>query len=215
MRWLYASLLVFMMGCTYDYEVCDGSGQCSRVLINPLTYPSAETENVCVSDFEEAKKYGATSECEDVPVNRLLSKEGTDKQSCSDAPYLQSHYVDNWWNSQGLIDECEMPPSSDMQFIFKRHDQKVFSHTGKIQVTLDVISYKGVSAMQVFSSGDANEDNLPDEWVHCGNVDGISGYSTKVINCEGEKLKFIKLVNAPWNEENLYLDSVEVLKVNA
>ena len=203
MRWLFTCLLVFMTGCTYDYEVCNKNGQCNRVFVDKLIFPSAETEQVC----------NANGLCEQVPTNRLLLKGGTDKQYCSDAPYLSSHYVDNWWNSNWLVDECGMPPSSDMQFIFKRHDQKVFSHTGKIQVTLDVISYKGSGAMQVFSSEDLNDDNLPDEWVHCGNVDGINGYSTKVIICEGEKLKFVKLVNAPWNTENLYLDSVEVLKV--
>ena len=95
----------------YEYEVCEND-DCRYIQVDKIIQPSEETFNVCNNQ----------SLCEDVPVNRLLLKHGTDKEYCANAPYLASSYVDNWWNANGLIDECEMPPQADMQFAFKQHN---------------------------------------------------------------------------------------------
>lgn len=207
-------LSLFLIGCTqYDYEVCNDN-VCKRVqLINPVQ-PSLATERICVPDFEEAKQYGARQPCEDVPINRLLLKGGTNKIVCNGKGIVGgSTFVDNYWNSEGLIDGCEMPPKSSMSFIFKQHDQSVRNHTGTIQINIHAINYDNdYKALQVFTGEDNNNDNLPDSWIHCGNVDGITRYSTKIIQCKGTNLKFIKLVNAEWNKGNLYIDNVEVLR---
>jgi len=163
--------------------------------------------------FEEAKKFGAMSECEDVPVNRLLFKGGTNKTICNGYNAGGSTFTDNWWNAEGLIDNCEMPVNSNMQFIFKQHDQSIRSHTGVIQIKIDALNYNNYKALQIFTAEDSNNDNLPDNWKHCGNVDGIYGRSTKIIQCSGTNLKFIKLVNAEWNKGSLFIDNVEVLKI--
>lgn len=189
----------------YEYEVCSDDGNCSYVSIEKIIEPSNETISICKNQ----------SLCEDVPVNRLLLKHGTDKEYCSDAPYLESSYVDNWWNSNGLIDECEMPPKSDMQFAFKQHNGSLSSYTGTIQITLTPITYEdGYLALQILVGEDTNFDNLPDGWIFCGNVDSIHGKDTKIINCEGENLKFVKLINPEWNPSSLYLDYILILKAD-
>ena len=214
--------MLLIIGCVqnYDYEVCEQinkdyseMAQCHRVKINNIIQPSTQTEKICVPDFEEAKKFGAMSECEDVPVNRLLFKGGTNKTICNGYNAGGSTFTDNWWNAEGLIDNCEMPVNSNMQFIFKQHDQSIRSHTGVIQIKIDALNYNNYKALQIFTAEDSNNDNLPDNWKHCGNVDGIYGRSTKIIQCSGTNLKFIKLVNAEWNKGSLFIDNVEVLKI--
>ena len=107
-----------------------------------------------------------------------------------------------------------MPVNSDMQFIFKRHDQTILSYTGTIQVSIESINYdEGYAyALQVFTGEDSNNDNLPDSWNHCGNVDGLWKKTHRVINCNGNNIKFVKLVNANWNSGSLFIDYIEVLK---
>ena len=204
-------LLIFLVGCSsYTYEVCDSKGNCPRVQITKIVQPSIETTRLCNPNYI---KHQARNECEDVPVNQLLLKGGTDKKYCNNFPYLASDYLDNWWNAEGLIDECEMPINSNIQFVFKSHDQSVKIHTGTIQIKIDVINYgHDFKALQVFTGENSNGDNLPDSWVYCGNVDGIDGIRTKYILCSGTNLQFIKLVNAEWNKGSLLIDNVEVLK---
>ncbi len=191
-------------GSNYQYEVCDSNGECKYIVISKIIEPSEETFYVCNSE----------GSCEDVPVNRLLLKHGTDKQYCSDAPYLEDSYIDNWWNSNGLIDECEMPPSADMQFAFKQHNGSLSSYTGTIQITITPINYgNNYLALQVLIGEDNNNDNLPDGWNFCGNVDSIRGKDKKIINCNGINMKFVKLVNPEWNHDSLYFDYILVVKV--
>ena len=90
---------------TYQYEICTNDN-CRYIQVDKIIAPSDETVNLC--NYEGI--------CEDVPINRLLLKHGTDKKYCNNAPYLSDDYVDNWWNADGLIDDCEMPPQSNMQF---------------------------------------------------------------------------------------------------
>ncbi len=186
----------------YEYEVCEND-DCRYIQVDKIIQPSEETFNVCNNQ----------SLCEDVPVNRLLLKHGTDKEYCANAPYLASSYVDNWWNANGLIDECEMPPQADMQFAFKQHNGTLSSYTGTIQITLTPINYeKNYLALQVLIGEDNNKDNLPDGWIFCGNVDTIQGKDKKIINCKGTNMKFVKLVNPEWNPSSLYFDYILVLK---
>ena len=187
----------------YEYEICDDNGACKMIQIDEIVQPSVQTFNQCNPE----------GLCEDVPVNRLILKEGTDKKDCSDAPYLKTDYVDNWWNANGLIDECEMPPRSDMQFAFKQHNQTILSYTGTIQISLTILNYEdNYLAFQILTAEDRNNDNLPDTWIHCGNVDSIKGKTIKIIRCTGTNIKFVKLVNPEWNPSNLFLDRIEVLK---
>ena len=187
----------------YKYEVCDNNGECRYISIDKIIEPSERTFYVC-------NKEGS---CEDVPVNRLLLKHGTDKEYCSDAPYLESSYVDNWWNANGLIDECEMPPRADMQFAFKQHNGTLSSYTGAIQITLTPVNYENnYLALQVMTGEDHNNDDLPDGWIFCGNVDNIKGKDKKIINCNGTNIKFVKLVNPEWNSNSLYFDYILVMK---
>jgi len=194
-----------LKGYNYEYEICDDNNNCNMVSVEKIIEPSKETIKSCKDD----------GSCEDVPINRLLLKHGTDKKYCSNAPYLSDDYVDNWWNANGLIDECEMPPKSDMQFAFKQHDQSFLSHTGTIQVTVTPINYEdNYLALQILIAEDKNNDNLPDEWVFCGNVDGIRGKDKRIINCNGTMVEFVKLVNPEWNPSSLYIDYILVLKVD-
>ena len=187
----------------YEYEICDDNGACQMIQIDKVVQPSTQTANQCNPE----------GLCEDVPVNRLILKEGTDKKYCSNAPYLKTDYVDNWWNANGLIDECEMPPRSDMQFAFKQHNQTILSYTGTIQISLTILNYEdNYLAFQILTAEDRNNDNLPDTWIHCGNVDSIKGKTIKIIRCTGTNIKFVKLVNPEWNPSNLFLDRIEVLK---
>ena len=188
----------------YEYEICDEEG-CRMMPIDKIILPSKKTFYIC---NDEGKR------CEDVPVNRLLLKEGTDKKYCSSAPYLKTDYVDNWWNANGLIDECEMPPRSDMQFAFKLHNQTLIKYTGKIQISLTILNYENNHvAIQVLTGedNDDNNNNPPDEWIHCGNLDGIKGKAVKIIHCSGKNLKFVKLVNAEWNPTSIFIDRIEIL----
>lgn len=196
---------------SFTYEICDDKGECQDITINQITQPSKQTYEICNPD---ALKSGAKNICEQVPINRLLLKGGTNKKYCNKAPYLAGDYLDNWWNSEGLIDECEIPPQSNMQFLFKQHNQSVRSHTGTIQIKVNIINFENdYKALQILTGEDNNNDNLPDSWVHCGNVDKINGKDVKIIHCTGTNLKFIKLVNAEWNKGSLFMDSVEVLTV--
>lgn len=189
----------------YEYEICDNSGECRYVAIDNIIEPSEETFYVCNSE----------GSCEDVPVNRLLLKHGTNKQYCSDAPYLEDSYVDNWWNANGLIDECEMPPRADMQFAFKQHNASFSSHSGTIQITVTPINYENsYLALQILVGEDNNNDDLPDGWTFCGNVDSIRGKDKRIINCEGTNMKFVKLVSPEWNQGNLYLDYILIMRVD-
>lgn len=206
-----ALFLLLLVACTpvYEYEVCNKD--CNRFQLKNVAQPSTKTERLCHPDAQEAIKSGARSVCEDVPINLLLNKGGTDKKYCNEAPYLESDYVDNWWNSEGLIDECEMPTNSNMQFIFKMVDSSTRTYTGTIQIKIDAISYDNDGkALQIFTGED--DGNLPKEWVYCGNVDGINGKTTRYILCKGENLKFIKLVHASWSKGSIFLDKVEVLR---
>lgn len=186
----------------YEYEICDDAG-CRMVPIDKIILPGEKTFYICNNEGQR---------CENVPINRLLLKEGTDKKYCSKAPYLKTDYVDNWWNANGLIDECEMPPRSDMQFAFKLHNQTLVSYTGTIQISLTLINYENNHvAIQVLTGEDNDKNNLPDKWIHCGNLDGIKGREVKIINCSGKNLKFVKLVNAEWNPTSIFLDRIEIL----
>lgn len=187
----------------YEYEVCYQDGTCEYVVVDKIIQPSEETFNVCNNQ----------GLCEDVPRNRLLLKHGTDKKYCSNAPYLDSDYVDNWWNSNGLIDECEMPPRADMQFAFKQHNGSLSSYTGTIQITITPINYENnYLALQILIGEDNNNDDLPDGWIFCGNVDSIHGKDKRIINCQGTNIKFVKLISPDWNQGSLYLDYILVLK---
>ncbi len=188
----------------YQYEICDDKGACRMVQVDRIIQPSKQTFNIC----------NDRGLCEDVPINRLLLKEGTDKKYCSNAPYLKTDYVDNWWNANGLIDECEMPPRSDMQFTFKQHDQSILSYTGTIQISLTAMNYEdNYLALQILTAEDNDGDYLPDTWIHCGNVDEIKGKDMKIIYCDGNNLKFVRLVNPEWNPTSIFIDRIEVLKV--
>jgi len=190
---------------SYQYEVCNDNGECKMITIDKVVQPSRQTFNIC-----NDKGF-----CEDVPLNRLLLKEGTDKKYCSSAPYLETDYVDNWWNANGLIDECEMPPESDMQFTFKQHNQTIISYTGTIQISITAINYEdNYLALQILTADDHDGDNLPDEWIHCGNVDEINGKDLKIIYCSGTNLKFVKLSSAEWNPTSIFIDRIEILKVD-
>jgi|SRR3989344_2179479 len=187
---------------SYEYEICDENHNCKMVSVDKIIQPSKETRRVCKDD----------GSCEDVPVNRLLLKHGTDKKYCNNAPYLSDDYVDNWWNANGLIDECEMPPKADMQFAFKQHNQSFLSHTGTVQITIVPISYNdNYLALQILIGEDKNNDNLPDGWIFCGNVDSINGKDKRIINCKGTMVEFVKLVNPEWNPSSLYFDYILVL----
>lgn len=187
----------------YEYEVCYDNGKCDSINVG-LVRPSAKTFEICNDKYI----------CENVPINRLLYKGGTDKKYCNKAHYLSSDYVDNWWNANGLIDECEMPVNADMQFIFKQHDQSIRSHSGTIQVKVNVINYEdNYKAIQIFTGNDNDNNNMPDEWIYCGNIYRIKGKNVKVIHCKGINLKFVKLVNAEWNKGSVFIDLVEVLKI--
>ena len=189
----------------YEYEVCDSNSNCKYVVVDKIIEPSEETFNVCNNQ----------GLCEDVPVNRLLLKHGTDKKYCSKAPYLESDYIDNWWNANGLIDECEMPPKADMQFAFKQHNGSLSSYTGTIQITITPINYENnYLALQILVGEDHNYDDLPDGWIFCGNVDSIKGKDKRIINCKGTNIKFVKLVNPEWNPSSLYFDYILVLKAD-
>mgnify|MGYP001567108513 CR=1 FL=1 len=221
-RFLYIAipiLVLIAISCTnYDYEVCSPANEnkigvvdvCQKVQINQIIQPSTETQKICNPNWKES---GGRSECEQVPVNMLLLKTGTDKKYCN-GNYNSNDFVDNYWNAEGLIDECEMRPNANMQFIFKQHDQSIRSHTGTIQVRIDILNYNlEFKSLQIFISEDNNNDNLPDEWKYCGNVDEIGGTDTKYIRCNGNKMKFVKIVNAEWNRGSLFIDEIEVLKV--
>lgn len=205
---IYITVLL-LIGCvpllptrSYDYEVCDNFNNCPRFSINRVN-PSLATFDVCNDQ----------GKCEKVPINRLLLKGGTDKKYCNKSPYLESDYVDNWWNADGLIDECEIPPKANMQFIFKQHNQTTYSHTGTIQIAIKAINYNNnYLALQIFTGEDNNKDELPDSWVYCGNVDKIKGIDDKVIQCDGNNLKFVKIVNAEWNPTSIFIDWIEVLR---
>ena len=185
----------------YEYEICENNN-CRMIKVDKIIEPSEETQKLCNESW-----------CEDVPVNRLLLKHGTDKKYCSKAPYLNDDYVDNWWNANGLIDDCEMPPKADMQFAFKQHNQSFLSHTGTVQITLTPINYgDNYLALQVLIAEDKNDDNLPDEWIFCGNVDSIRGKDKRIINCNGTMMEFVKLVNPEWNPSSLFLDYIMVLR---
>lgn len=204
--WIFVIVIyIFLMkkSTTYTYEICDNSNVCTEINIAKIS-PSIKKNNIC----------DTSGKCELVPINQLLFKTGTDKKYCSNASYLQSDYVDNYWNSEGLIDECEMPINSNMQFIFKQHNQEILSYSGTIQIAIKAINYETLpKALQVYVSEDNNGDNLPDLWIHCGNVNNIIQLSTKLIQCSGNNLKFVKLLNPSWNTGNLYIDYIEVLKV--
>ena len=189
----------------YEYEVCDDNHNCKMISVDRIIQPSEETRKVCKDD----------GSCEDVPINRLLLKHGTDKKYCNNAPYLSDDYVDNWWNANGLIDGCEMPPKADMQFAFKQHNQSFLSHTGTIQITITPINYENnYLALQILIAEDKNNDDLPDEWIFCSNVDSIRGKDKRIINCKGTMVEFVKLVNPEWNPSSLYFDYILVLKVD-
>ena len=66
--------------------------------------------------------------------NCLLVKEGTNKTICNDYSYNNVVFVDNWFDSRGLLDGCEMPIMSEMSFAFKQHDQSFKIHNGTIVV---------------------------------------------------------------------------------
>ena len=211
-------LMVFLISCTplYEYEVCDERlmnikiGKCERFQITKIIQKSPQTTKFCDPNW---KQYGAMHECENVPNNQLLSKGGTDKKYCN-GHYLASDFFDNYWNAEGLIDECEMPVGSDIQVIFKMHGGTLKKHTGTIQIKIDVINYDNVfKALQIYTGENNDGDGLPDEWKYCGNVDEIKGYSTKYILCKGTNLQFVKMVNAEWNKGSLFIDNIEVLKV--
>lgn len=208
-------LAIFLVSCnytTYEYEVCPSilnEGECDRFQISRIL-PSVETIEICNPNYLND---GGRSECEQVPSNQLLLKEGTNKKYCN-GYYLSSDFVDNYWNAEGVIDGCEITIGGNEQFTFKRHDQSIISHTGTIQVAIQTINYDlEFKAMQFFIGEDNNNDNLPDSWIYCGNVDEIGGSDIKVIHCSGTNLKFVKLVNAPWNQGSLFLDYIEVLKI--
>ena len=198
-------LKTFEKDDNYEYEICDDNHNCSMVSINRIIQPSNETNKVCKDD----------GSCEDVPINRLLLKHGTDKKYCNNSPYLNDDYIDNWWNANGLIDECEMPPKADMQFAFKPHNHSFLSHTATVQITITPINYENnYLALQVLIAEDKNNDDLPDEWIFCGNVDSIRGKDKRIINCKGTMVEFVKLVNPEWNPSSLYFDYILVLKVD-
>ena len=203
--------MLFLVGCTaYNYEVCKEGNNCERFQITSITQPSLETQKICNPDWKES---GADKECENVPDNQLLKKGGTDKQVCN-GHSLSSNFVDNYWNSEGLIDGCQMPINAKMDFIWKQHDQSIRSHTGTVQIRIDILNFDDdYKALQIFFGEDNNNDNLPDEWKYCGNVDKIKGYSTKYIRCSGTNLKFVRLMNPEWNKGSLFIDEIEVLKV--
>ena len=201
---LFLLTTLMLIGCANinTYEVCDSKGNCTRVAVERV-FPDAVGSQVCYQ-----------GKCEFVPANRLLFKEGTDKKYCN-GHYNANDFVDNWWNAEGLIDECEMPVGSNMQFVFKQHNQTIHSYTGTIQVLIQSINYDNdFKALQIFTGEDNDKDNLPDSWIHCGNIDEIQGISAKIIHCKGTNLKFVKMVNAEWNKGSLYIDYLEVLKVS-
>ena len=80
-------LAIFVVACSpinTSYEVCN-DGQCKQIQISKIDYPSFNTAKLCFGNWQES---GARSECEQVPINQLLSKGGTDKKYCNNATYL-------------------------------------------------------------------------------------------------------------------------------
>lgn len=203
MNKLILLFLLILVGCTqYDYEVCDNkiNGECKIINIFDVAQPSAETTEICYQ-----------GKCENVPNNRLLFKGGTDMTI--DCFKDEITLINNYWNSEGIINNCEMPVNSTMSFLYKQHDQSIRSHTGTIQIKIDVVNFKNdYKSLQIFTGEDNNNDNLPDFWVYCGNVNKINGRTTKIIRCNGTNLKFVNLKNAQWNEGSLFIDNIEVLK---
>ena len=186
--------MLFLASCTtYDYEVCNDKivetrngdftqidqykeTDCQRVSITNIVQPSLETTRLCNSNWKES---GAMHECEDVPANLLLSKGGTNKRICNKIYAIGGIVADNYWNAEGVVDGCEMPPNSNTQWAFKQHDQTFRSHTGTIQIRIDVVNFDNdYKALQIFIGENNNGDGLPDSWVYCGNVDKIYGHST-------------------------------------
>src|SRR3990167_2612824 len=84
----------------------------------------------------------------------LLLKGGTEKQTCTGAPFLKSDYVDNYYNAKGVVDECRMPPNAEMDFIFKQHDKKIRTHSGKIKIVVNSVNTESHGVLQVLVSND-------------------------------------------------------------
>ncbi len=84
-----------------------------------------------------------------------------------------------------------------------------------IQITITPINYENnYLALQILIGEDYNGDYLPDEWIHCGNVDGIKGKDKRIINCKGTNIKFVRLVNPEWNPTSLFIDYILVLRAD-
>src|SRR3990167_6851286 len=98
-------LAVFLAGCaaSYTYETCEGD-VCQNQYVVRVIEPSYQTEEICYQ-----------GRCEQVPMNRLLFKGGVNKTICNGKTFDGKTFLDNYWNSNGLIDGCEIPPKSDMQ----------------------------------------------------------------------------------------------------
>ena len=141
--------------------------------------------------------------------NRLLFKEGVNKTTCSNAPYLESSYVNNWFNAKGeIIDGCEMRQDSEVIFAFKQHDQTFRNHTGTIQVKITTVNLEAGGAIRLYTSSDGLNES---SWQECREFNNLPAGSNRVITtCDGVELGYIKLRSK--TQTGIFLDKVEVYR---
>jgi hypothetical protein len=141
--------------------------------------------------------------------NRLLMKEGVNKTTCSDAPYLESSYVNNYFNAHGdVVDGCEMKQDSELIFIFKQHDQSLRNHTGTIQVKITTVNLESGGAIRLFTSSNGLNES---SWQECREFNNLPAGSNRVITtCDGVEIGYIKLRSK--TQTSIFLDSVEVYR---
>lgn len=144
--------------------------------------------------------------------NCLLLKGGTNKTQCGEFSYNNVVFVDNYYDSEGIIDHCEMSPGSSMTFRFKQHNQEYKNHTGNMLVTVTSVSLNDHYALQLLTSNSTKD--YADDWDYCGELENYQkGIKTKSITCNGTNVQYIKIINAPWNNNVInYLDHVEVTR---
>lgn len=141
--------------------------------------------------------------------NRLLLKGGVNKTICSNAPYLESSYVNNWYNSYGdIVDGCEMRQDSEVVFGFKQHDQSFRNHTGTIQVKITTVNLEDGGAIRLYTSSNGLNDSL---WAECREFNNLPAGSNRVITtCDGTELGFLKLRSK--TQTSIFLDTVEAYR---
>lgn len=142
----------------------------------------------------------------------LLFKGGKDKQFCSNAPFLKSSYVNNYYNSYGnIIDGCEMRINSEIIFGFKQHDQTFRSHSGVIQVKITTMNLENGASFELYTAHNESKGLDISQWNFCRTFKNIPNNSNRVITtCDGEGIGYIKIKSI--GEKSIFLDSVEAYR---